>query len=371
MTRTDTAPPRRRQLPDPGADHTGRVLRAVRRTVLIAYLGVVAYCWYRFGIPLMRSDLLVWLAPALLAVCIGRRPVWILRLAVDFVPFAAVLVVYDYLRGWAGSSGLPTWWHPQLDLDHALFLGHQPSVWLQAHLKHVDVRWYDVAICLCYYSFFFLPYVTAAVLWARNRADFYRWTLRFVALSFVGFALFVLLPTAPPWAAALCRPAQVAAHPNNPACMALPARPVLHNLLGSGGGWRPGANPFVERIVTRGFDDLHLRYANVLLVEGRIRADAVAAVPSLHVGGTMLFVLFVWPRVNRWWRPLLVAYPLVMTSSLVYAAEHYVVDCVAGALVAWLVYAVAGRIEGRYMQRRRPLARADTLDSHTEPMLET
>ena len=42
------------------------------------------------------------------------------------------------------------------------------------------MRWYDVVVALCYFSFFFLPYVTAGAMWLRSRADFYRWSLRFV-----------------------------------------------------------------------------------------------------------------------------------------------------------------------------------------------
>ena len=92
------------------------------------------------------------------------------------------------------------------------------------------MQWYDVVVCICYFSFFFLPYVTAGVMWLRSRTDFYRWSLRFVGLSFFSFALFLLIPAAPPWAAARCTPAEVAGHPNNPACMysgdPVPRRPA-------------------------------------------------------------------------------------------------------------------------------------------------
>ncbi|MGH3024972.1 MAG: phosphatase PAP2 family protein, partial [Gaiellaceae bacterium] len=91
--------------------------------------------------------------------------------------------------------------------------------------------------------------------------------------------------------------------------------------------------------------------------------DLVAAVPSLHLGGTMLFCIFMWRRVRKWLRPLLVAYPIAMTFSLVYTGEHYLSDCVAGALAAALVSFVADRIE-----RRRERARAvDTLADEDQP----
>src|SRR5206468_9858945 len=105
-------------------------------------------------------------------------------------------------------------------------------------------------------------------------------------------------------------------------------------LLGPGTGWRVGAGPYVERLSFKGWSELHLQVAATLVRQGQSVVDQVAAVPSLHAGGTLLFVLFVWRRVSRWWRPLLVLYVAFMAFSLVYSAEHYVADCVAGWLAA-------------------------------------
>lgn len=353
------------------------LLRRVRFAALFVFAVVLVADWYAEGIPFDREGLLLWIGVGLAVSCIGRPPVWLLWVVLDFVPFAAVLVVYDYLRGWADSLGMPTWWTPQLDGDRALGLGHEPTVWLQEHLKasHYDfvghrwvgVQWYDVLVCACYYSFFFLPYVMAGVMWLRSRTDFYRWSLRFVSLSFFGFTLFALIPSAPPWAAAACTGAQVSNHPYAPSCMARQGALVQGNLLGTIAHPHAGASAAVERIITRGFSSLHLDVATDLLEKGRLSSDAVAAVPSLHLGGTMLFVLFMWPRLRRAWRPLLVAYPLLMTFSLVYTAEHYLTDCIAGALAAWLVHALANRIERRRAGSRRP----DTLRVPPEPTQES
>ena len=93
-----------------------------------------------------------------------------------------MLVGYDYLRGAAETMGMPTWWSPQLDIDKALFGGTVPTVWLQAHFRYPDVRWWDVGATLCYVSFFFAPYLLAGMLWLRSRAEFRRWALRFVCV---------------------------------------------------------------------------------------------------------------------------------------------------------------------------------------------
>jgi membrane-associated phospholipid phosphatase len=297
------------------------------------------------GVPYQRTDLLFWITLGLLAWSIGRRALWVVLL--DFVPFAAVLIVYDHMRGIADNLGMPTWWHPQLSVDEAFFGGRVPTVWLQEHFKHdPQTRWWDVLAAATYLSFFFLPYLTAGVLWLRKRADFHRWAARFVTLSFVCFGLFALMPTAPPWAAAACTSAQVADHPSSPRCMWSGSR-LDGGMLGAFTTYQPDSAPLVQRMPTRGLGVLHLHYAQAVIKTGQVSVDAVAAVPSLHAGGIMLFTIFFWSRVNRFWKALLALYNPVMAFALVYSAEHYVVDIVAGWLVA------AGVAAGwTYLERR-------------------
>jgi hypothetical protein len=345
----------------------GQVVRGVRWGAILVYCAVVSYNWYSNGVPFDRTGLLLWIGLGLIAFSIGRHPVWLLWVAIDFLPLVAVLIVYDRLRGWSYTVGMPTWWYPQLRIDKLLFFGHEPTVWLQEHLRYAHVHWWDVAVCICYYTFFFLPYLLAGIMWLRSRTDFYRWSLRFVGLSFLGFTLFLLIPSAPPWAAARCPASMIANHPNNPPCMTWSPKYSNGGLLGLFTTHRPGTNPWVDLITTRGFSKLHLSAAQSLVEHGRGWADAVAAVPSLHVGGTVLFVLFMWKRLSTWWRPLLVAYPLIMQFSLTYGGDHYVTDGIAGALCAWLIHSLANRVE----RRRSAAQAADTLEAPPEPTLES
>jgi hypothetical protein len=350
----------------------GQILRGLRWGAVAVYIAAAGYYGYEDGLPFDREGLLLWIAIGLAAFCIGRHPVWLLWVAIDFLPFALVLVVYDYLRGISDTIGMPTWWRPQIEVDKFLFFGHEPTVWLQEHLKHVHstatgqrvgVHWWDLVTCISYYSFFFLPYVMAGVMWLRSRTDFYRWSLRFVGLSFFGFTLFMLIPAAPPWAAAHCTPVDVASHPNYASCMYETGFQPTGGLLGQFTTTQSGANPWVERIAGDSFYKLHLGIARGLWAKGFNSADAVAAVPSLHLGGTVLFCIFMWSRLNKWWRPLLIGYPLVMMFALAYAGEHYVADGIAGALAAVLIHWLANRIE-RWRKRRRS---ADTLDDEAPP----
>jgi len=56
---------------------------------------------------------------------------------------------------------------------------------------------------------------------------------------------------------------------------------------------------------------------------------------------------------RRWW-PLLLAYPLAMTFTLVYTGEHYVVDVLVGWLYVGLTFFAVG-VGERWWARRRAL----------------
>ena len=217
-----------------------------------------------------------------------------------------------------------------------------------------------------YMSFFILPYIVAGVLWLRNRDEWKAFVKLFVGLSFAGLVIYALVPAAPPWAAARCTAADVAGGPSGPRCMFKSARGVPDGgLLGALQTSQDGANAWVERIVGRGWGKLNLHTASALLDAGQASVNLVAAIPSLHAGMTLAIAAFLWNRVNRGWQVVLAAYVVVMAFTLVYTAEHYVIDILLGWALAGLVMgamhwiklrtggAVSGQVRGS-TERRRP-----------------
>lgn len=331
---------------------TPDVVDGIRWFAVFVWICALGWQIRTSGIPFDREAVILWLMGGAFAFTIGRRAAW--TVLVDWLPFALVLLAYDFARGASDTLGMPTWWTPQLNVDKAIFGGTEPTVWLQEHLKYARAQWWDVLVCATYISFFLMPYVVAAVLWVRSRTEFGRWTTRFVGLSLLGFLLFALIPTAPPWAAARCSGAEVSSHPSAPACLLGPTSAEVRSggLLGHMTQHRPGALPVIERLSGRGWSQLHLTAAQSLLTKGQATSNLVAAVPSLHAAGVMLLLIFLWKRVRVGWRLLLVAYNLAMAFSLVYAAEHYVSDILAGWLCAVAVSVAAGYIERQRAQGR-------------------
>jgi hypothetical protein len=303
------------------------------------------------GFAFNRELVLLYICTGLLAASIGRgrRMLYVVR---DWLPFAVVLVAYDLSRGAARMIGRPTMWNWQVDVDRWMFFGTVPTVWLQERLKLPYPPWWEIVISTVYMSFFILPYLVAAVLWLRDREEWKAFVRLFAGLCFAALIIYALLPAAPPWAAARCTPADVAGGPSDPRCMFRPARGVPDGgLLGAMQTTQDGANAWVERIVGRGWGKLNLQTASALIDQGQASVNLVAAIPSLHAGLTAAVAGFLWTRVARKWQPLLAAYVLVMAFTLVYTAEHYVVDILLGWALAGVVLLVIRRFESR---RRQP-----------------
>ena len=215
-----------------------------------------------------------------------------------------------------------------------------PTVWLQEHLKLPAPPWWEVVISSVYMSFFILPYVVAAVLWLRDRDEWKAFVRLFVGLSFAGLVIYTLVPAAPPWAAARCTAADVAGGPSRPHCMFRSAARRARRWAARRHADQPGRRQRLDR-AHRGAG---LGQSAPALGDRPDRpgpgerqpggGDPVAARGHVRRGGGIPV-----DRVRRRWRPLLVAYPLIMAFTLVYTAEHYVVDILLG----WALAAVVRR----------------------------
>jgi hypothetical protein len=337
---------------------SARTLTITRRTLVAAWALTLVYWVNRVGLTFDRNTLLIYVVAGLVAGSVGTRGV--LNVLRDWLPFILLLLIYDLTRGAAEALGRPTQWHVQLDFDKWLFGGTEPTVWLQAKLKEPFPPWWETIVSLIYVSYFFAPYAVAGVLWLRDRMAWRRFAAQFVLISFIGLIGFVAFPAAPPWAAAQCSAAEVAAGPSDPSCIDASVGTVTDGgMLGKVNPSHHGAAPYIERVASRGWNKLGVPQAKALVDEGQAGSNQVAAVPSLHAAISGLLVVFFWPRVRKRWRPLLAAYGLAMAFSLVYGAEHYIFDILLG----WLLMGVVSAAFWRWDRRRANLVEAtDTLD---------
>ena len=274
--------------------------RALRVAGLVTYAVALATWISVLGLPKQPFAVIGWLWLATVAIDV-RRP-WRehLEFLRDWSPILALLVAYMYSRGLADN----------LDFDRWLFGGTLPTEYLQAHLcgvpcrRSMPPRWYDVGLTTVYYSHFFVTLSVAVALWLRDRVAWVGYIRRYVSLCVLALVGYIVYPMAPPWMAA--RDGFISAD--------------------------------VARITGRGWYDLGHHG-----VTGQQRLSAignqVAAMPSLHAALALFVAVYGITRLRSAWRWLLLLYPAAMAFLLVYYAEHYVLDILAGYAVVAVVMA--------------------------------
>jgi hypothetical protein len=295
---------------------------------LIAWALAVGLFVVMIGLPSSRAQIFVIVGLGLIASGTTSRSGsgW-KRVLIDWFPFYILLTLYDMLRGSADNWLMP---HaiPQIRIDEWLFGGTAPTVTLQHALYTPGVaRPWDYAAFAVYMTHFIVPFAIAGFLWKYAHERFRRFATLFVLLTFAALVTYALYPAVPPW-------------------------------LASQNGFLKPTSKIIDEMWA------HVRLGNgssVFSGTGHF-ADPVAAVPSLHSAYPMLLVLFFWKSVGRW-RWLLALYPVAMGFTLVYTAEHFVIDILLGWLYAVLVFIFGNWLFDRYEARRLLKSAADSTDS--------
>jgi membrane-associated phospholipid phosphatase len=237
------------------------------------------------------------------------------QLLIAWAPLSAILVAYAVAQ-WVtaplgigdGAStnrlGFPLHVVAPAEADRQVW-GAIPTVWLQERLVDGSAAWYDALAALVYVTHFVAIPLLTAIVWFRLRDRFAAWIGSVLTFTTVGVSGYIAYPAAPPW---------------------------LASSMGEIGA--------VSRISTLGWDYLHLGFVGRVIDVSQEGSNPVAAMPSLHAGSALLVALFLWPSVSSLWRAALLGYAAAMALTLVYTGEHYVVDVVAGWLVAMLAVLV-------------------------------
>ena len=275
----------------------------VRQFGLVSYFVVFFWSIFANGIPVDRIAVLLWMLAAFLIASIGRTRVEATQMVRDWLVLVAVYMAYDYSRGTADQWGIGVNYTLLRDIDRFLFFGNDPGVWMQKTFLRSDVRWYDVGGAIVYMMHFVLPVVPLAFLRVRQRTEWLSYVRRFSLTLGIAVSVFIMFPAAPPWMAA-----------------------------------EKGYFPPIQRITGRGWWELNLKTVSRTLDRGAAVLNAVAAMPSLHAGLSLLAVMWFTRNTRTWVRIASLSYPIAMSAALVYFGEHYVIDCLIGfavVITAW------------------------------------
>ncbi|MBO0881332.1 MAG: hypothetical protein J2P17_13475, partial [Mycobacterium sp.] len=125
---------RGRSFPHSDSDTRDRRLKFLRRVAIATWALVGVYRNLTVGLVFDRQLLLLYITTGLVAASIGRGHK-VFAVVRDWLPFALVLLLYDFSRGAPALVGAPTLWQFPPDADRWLFFGTVPTVWLQEHIK--------------------------------------------------------------------------------------------------------------------------------------------------------------------------------------------------------------------------------------------
>jgi hypothetical protein len=304
----------------------------VRVVSLLVYAGALTTYTIIIGLPKQSWAAIAWLWLATIAWDV-RKPVREhLAFLRDWSLPLALLIVYLYSRGISDDLGfVSVHVTAPIDADRWLFGGTLPTEWLQAHLCGVpcerasDPAWYDVALTTVYYSHFFTALTVAAYLWMRNRPEWIRYMRRYLSLTFLTLSIYIVYPMAPPW-------------------------------MASRDGY---ITEDISRITGRGWFDTGSSGSGGAHQSFSAVGNQVAAMPSLHAGLSILVAVWAITRLRSTWRWVMVLYPCAMSFMLVYYAEHYVVDIIAGGICVGIVLVCWSVWERRHPRILEEAAEAD------------
>jgi hypothetical protein len=202
------------------------------------------------------------------------------------------LLLYPlYLLTRDGAKSAPATAHRHarelVDVERWLHLAIEHGVQRIATASPIGKAAFDV-----YYEWAFYPLLAAVLVWlGLTHRDLYRHSRRalFFALA-IASIFFLLLPTAPP--------------------RMLPALGI-HDTVG-------------------------MQQHDAGSFHG-ISYNPYAAMPSMHVGWSLIVAAGVFRAVRTYWvRALAIMHPLLMSAATIATGNHYLLDCMAGAAIGLL-----------------------------------
>lgn len=279
------------------------------RTILLVLLCVailfVNFFVYRFAMDMIIVVLIV------LAIIFKKEKEFFKEWSIPI----ALFYLYEFLRGRAYD--IAQWLNRPLIneilvvTERKLFAigGDIPTVFLQYSLSNAPSgnflpSWYDFILFFFYTSFFWFWLVVGFVIWRKSRDIFKRYIYGLVGFSLVDTLIYIFFPSAPPWYAAqvgLLSPLQRIM--------------LIHDYFSS---------KYVNLVGTYGNNDF-------------------AAWPSHHAAWSFYASIFLIGVFGKKMLPFLVI-PLVIIFATWYGAEHYVIDSLAGFVIAGLAYWIVMKV---------------------------
>jgi hypothetical protein len=230
----------------------------------------------------------------------------------DITPYVLVALGYDlvrYARHWFVTServvacGLR-------ELELATF-AVAPGVTLQDWFQRHHTPFWDLVFAVPYTVFAYLALIYSAYLYFVDRPRMRRYLWAFAIANFISFAVWMVLPAAPPW--------YVRAHGCDVSMSALPSAAGLLR---------------VDQLFGMNYyENLYSRAASVF-----------GAMPSMHCAYPVLGLLTAWRAASWKTRPIHLLYAVTMFVGASYLDHHWIWDGLAGIALAAVSVWLSGKL---------------------------
>jgi membrane-associated phospholipid phosphatase len=284
-----------------------RPLEALNLTALLILSGLALVFYRRLadaGDVLLRFALMgAFVALIVFLVPRSERLPPAIRVVVDFYPTAFIPFVFESLGALIAAARGPARDDLLIAADRAL-LGTDATVWLERLVR----PWLTDLLYLCYASYYFIALALGTALWIRGRAVARRYIFTLTLAYYVSYAGYFALPALGPRFALASRQKTV-----------LETTPL-------------------SRTIATTIDRLE-----------RTKSDVF---PSGHTMIAALVLIVAFQRMRRlFWVLLPMGTGLVLAT--VYCRYHYVVDVIAGLVLAAAVVPTGDRLYDRLMRSPR------------------
>jgi len=181
-------------------------------------------------------------------------------------------------------------------------------------------RFLDLLSGLFYINWVPIPLAFGVYLFVKDKLLFTKFSMVFLLVNLVGFVIYYIYPTAPPWYVQLYGFDLHIGVPGN----------------------RAGLARFDEMVGLPIFKNIYNKNANVL-----------AAMPSLHASYPVVVLFYGIKRKIGWVNILFVIFMLGIWFSAVYSSHHYIIDIILGVFIALSVIGLFEKISGKpYINNR-------------------
>lgn len=224
------------------------------------------------------------------------------RLAVfvkDWAVFLSLIILFDFFRGFIYALTqyfhLPVYHQYVIDLERFVSGGYILPVMFQ-HWPYFNDPLLNRIAAFFHGSHFLFFLLVGLTLWFFRREMFAKYKTAVLLTLYLGLLGYLLVPTVPPWMAA-----------------------------------KLDFIPPIQRIVMAMYN------VSIPTFKTAFDINPVAAMPSLHAAMPMICTLIML-RVYGWRASWLIFYTLGIFLAVIYLGEHYLVDILAGVILAFIAY---------------------------------